>query len=142
MAGDPRFAREVYEASRAIDEEFAAEWTLTPYMAAAERAAPDVPDTSRQVVTLRAVYADPEAKPMEPNSYDVRQYRRPGVEGGSPRAEISPHEMARLSCVLGVAFQAGPPDHLQRVSDGAQFRVTRMFVTANGVAQLHLNRIG
>jgi hypothetical protein len=137
----PRFAREVFAASRAVDREFAQDFAFAPFMAAAERAAPDVVDPSRASVTLRAVYVDPEAKPIEPNSYDVRQARRPGVESGVPQVEISPAEMARLSSALGVPFVIGAPDHLQRVEDGAWFRVLSAFVTPNGLTRLKVNRI-
>lgn len=140
--GEPRFAREVFEASRAIDEAFAQGFALTPMMAAAERAAPDVADSSRTAIELRGIYVDPEAKPIEPNSYDVRQARRPGVESGHPRIEISPYEMARLSGCLGKPFLAGPPDQLTRLSDSAVFRVTRLYVTPNGTAYLYVNKAG
>ena len=138
----PRFAREILEASRAVDEEFAQEFAFAPFTAAAERAAPDVPDPSRASATLRAVYVDPEAKPLEPNSYDVRQARRPGVESGQPYVELSPAEILRLSGELGQPFVIGPADHLQRLADGATFRVSAVFMTPNGLIRAKVNKIG
>jgi hypothetical protein len=138
----PRFAREVFEASRAIDREFAEDFAFSPFAQAAEKAAPDVADTTRASVTLRAVYVDPHAKLIEPDSYDARQARRPGVESGMPHVEISPHEVARLGVALGVPFVIGAADHLQRLSDGATFRVSAVFMTPNGLIRAKVNKIG
>jgi hypothetical protein len=137
-----RFDVAAHTAFRAVDKAFAGAFVFAPFMPAKERAAPDVADPSRSRVTLCAVYVDPEAKPIEPNSYDVRQVRRPGVESGHPHIEISPAETARLSEELQMPFVIGEADHLQRVKDGAWFRVASLFVTANGLVRLKVNKIG
>jgi hypothetical protein len=108
-------------------------YVLTPMQAAADVNAPEVADTSRAIATITAIPIQPEAKPTMPNSWDTRQYRRPGVESGHPQVWISPAVVAALGLVVK------KPDQLMRQSTGETFRVTSVFPTNSGGLKCNVN---
>lgn len=136
------FARSAMKAGRAIDRIMGEEFTLTPFCEAPERTAAAVSDDSRSSVTFRAVFLDPQAKPTEPNSYDARQYKRPGIVTGKPCIEIFPAERARICALIGAPFQVQPPDQLFRRETGVTYSVAGMFGTDAGILRLEVNLIG
>lgn len=134
----PAFDLEVLDASLAIDAEFAGDYVFSPFALGADRSAPEAPDSTRLSAPLVAIFVDPEARPVMPNSWDTREYRRPGVESSSPHLEISAAELTRL----GPSFTVKAGDQFQRVDDGAVYRVKAIYVTPNGTARVKINKIG
>lgn len=136
------FAAEVLEATAAIDEIMAEPFVLTPMKAAADRNAPAVLDGSRAEATFNAIFFDPEAKPMMPNAYDVREWRRPGVESGHPRVSVSPAEIAAQTCANGAPFAILPSDLMTRCSDGKIWKAATPFQAKSGKLVIPVNLVG
>lgn len=137
------FAADVLDATTAIDEVMAEQFMLTPMMRSADKNAPDTTDSSRASVTLNAIFFDPEAKPMMPNSYDVREYRRPGVESAHPKISVSPSEIANQTAAdNGVPFTVQVPDIMTRLLDSSVWRVSSIFTAKSGKLVLSVNLIG
>jgi len=97
------FDAEVLEASAALDAEFADLWTLKPFKPARDPNGSPVSDASRAIGTFPAIYFDPASKWIEPNSFDPREARRPGVETSTPRIEISPDALVAFVEALASA---------------------------------------
>lgn len=132
----PRFDAEVFAATAAVDEEFAEGVVLRPY-AAPDPRSPATPDVTRDVVCLCGVWIDHPADPHEPNAYDSREYKRPGIVSGEPRLEISASQTA---CFTDFAVKRG--DMVDRTSNQSRYEVRSVFVTPNGTIKLTLNRVG
>ncbi len=128
------------EAGASTDAVFADAFAFTPMAPAAERAAGELPDASRTATQLCAVFFDAETKPVEPNSWDTREYRRPGIEAGAPRLEISLSELRRLYFQLGVAFAVQPGDLFNRLKDNSAWRAHAVFATVSGTLRVKLNK--
>ena len=94
------------------------------------------------MLSLVGVFVEKEAKPSEPNSYDPRQARRPGVGGVEVWCEISPLALETALAGLPVAtpFVFRPGDQIQRAS-GAVFSVTAVYVSVSGLLRLRVNQI-
>lgn len=136
-----RFDREVIDASRVIDEEFASAWRFTPMSQGDDKTSPPVHDATRVACHVSATYFDPEAKPEMPNSYDVRQYRRPGVAAGAPRLHISESEIvAQRRCNPSFAVLAG--DLFESAANSFALRVMAVRPTATGELRCTVNLAG
>lgn len=130
------------QADASVDRLYGEDFAFSPFVAGADRTAPDSPDGSRAAVMLRAVFVDPEMKPLEPNSFDVRQVRRPGFESGAPAIELSAFEVGRQSCALGSPFVVNVADHLERLKTTTVYRVKAIFVSATGLVRLKVSIVG
>lgn len=134
----PAFVALAVQATASIDAVMAEPFTFMPMIAAADKTAPRAADASRAIATVNATFLDPEQKPLMPNSYDVREVRRPGVESGGPRLWISPNEIANQP--QGFSVRAG--DVFKRQADGISWLVNSVKPTAGGALRCAVNILG
>jgi len=139
-----RFDREVLDACRAVDAEFSECILYLPRAPSDDRSAADAADTGRPTLTLRGVFIEKYADPKEPNSYDVRQARRPGMATVDLWLEIAPGEIeqALMTYNLAAPFKTRADDMIQRVENGATYRIAAApMISVAGVLKARLNRI-
>lgn len=131
------FEADSVDADQAIDGLFAEPMAFAPYMPAADRTAPDVVDISRAAIAVvNAVFLDPEVKRVgDPDE------RKPGIETGMPRIEVSLYEIQQQTAALGVQFLARRCDRFTR-GNGDVYRVNAVFVDLNGNVKTKANKIG
>ncbi len=135
------FAQLALDATAAVDEVTAEAWLLKP-QARPDPTGPIVPDTTRPEVLVFGTYADPEAKPVEPNSYDRRQARRPGLESGTPRLIVSSAALATAAALAGAPVAIVEGDQLVRQADSITWGVATAFDMAGGSLKLGINLVG
>lgn len=131
------FEADCVDADQAIDGLFAEPMAFAPYMLAADRSAADVPDTSRSAIAfVNAVFLDPELKRVgDPDE------RKPGIETGMPRIEVSLYEIQQQTAALGAQFLVKMADRFTR-ANGSVYRVSAVFVDLNGNVKTKANKIG
>ena len=132
----PRFRDDALTAFALVDEVFAEDFVVTPYAEAADKRAAPAPDTTRAVVTLPGVWRARPIDPKEPNAYDQREYRRPGVAGDLPTVEFSP---AALAAFPGIEIRSG--DQILRVETGQSFLAQTPVPSANGLLRVRVNAL-
>ena len=116
---------------------FGEDFVIRPYAPAADKRAPDAPDTSRAVVTLMGIWREKTSELKEPNAYDTREYRRPGLASEVPTIEFS---AAALSAF--VTFEIRDGDHIERLATRNVYRARTATFSANGTLRVPLNRLG
>lgn len=132
----PAFDDEVLAATAAVDAVFAEAFTLRPY-AKPNLNGPEQPDPARDTVQLVGVWRTKAADPREPDSYDKREWRRPGVESATPHVEFS---ASALACLSGLEIRAG--DHVERLSTGVAYLARTPTFSPNGTMTVPLNYLG
>ena len=123
-----------------VDDVFGEDFAYQPYAASRDTSAPETIDSARAAATIRALFSERPAKPLE-HAWDGRQTRRPGVESGGPVIEISLAQQ-------WLAAQGGSPlaiavgDRFTRPLTGAVYRVTAIEpVTPTGLMKLKVNQL-
>lgn len=131
------FEANCVDADQAIDGLFAEPMAFAPYMLAPDRSGADVVDPSRAAIAfVNAVFLDPEVKRAgEPEE------KKPGIETGMPRIEVSLYEAQQQTAVLGVPFLVKMADRFTR-ANGTVYRVSAVFIDLNGNVKTKANKIG
>lgn len=129
------FTAAVADLATAVNEEFGDPFTLLPRMKAADRNAPDIPDTDRAEINFVGVFLEPQVKPLILNAYDPRVDQRPGAMAGQPRIDIMPDQL-----VAGLVVKVA--DLIISQTTGKTWRVTSIFITKTGICRCHVNLVG
>ena len=133
----PAFDDEVLGMAAEVDAVYAEDFVIRPYARAADKRAPAAPDPARGVASLPGVWFDKPADPHEPNNYDVREWKRPGVSAGGPWIEFSPAALAGL-----VGFELRDGDYIDRLSSNTAYMVRSTFFTPSGTLRVPVTRLG
>lgn len=133
----PAFDAEVLDATAVVDELYGEEFIVRPYSTGANVNAPLAPDLTRDVVSLVGIWIVKPANPREPNEWDVREYRRPGVEGDIVHVEFS---ASAIACLVGFEIREG--DRIERAETCTAYTARMASFTSNGTMRVTMNLLG
>lgn len=120
-----------------VDDLYGECFVVRPYSTGANVNAPGAPDPTRDIVNLIGVWIVKPANPREANEWDVREFRRPGVEGDLVHVEFS---ASALDCLVGFEVRGG--DRIERVSTCTAYEARTASFTSNGTMRVTMNRLG
>jgi hypothetical protein len=133
----PAFDDYALDAFAETDAIFSEDFVIRPYANPADKRAPAAPDATRDTVSIPGVWFDKPADQHEPNAYDTREWRRPGVSAGAPYVEFSP---SAFGAILGFELRDG--DRIDRLSSNTAYQVRSTFFTPSGILRAPVSRLG